>query len=154
MKLFNLKFQIISYKHKLITCLTLASILFIFACKDSLIQKDESLDLSPYATILPEGKYIKSKVHPNINIVWGQHQEMFNRLWWYAPSKAQITELVEQNKIQTMINTVENALKKYPVELLANELHSIYIVKSLNFFGVPYGGTNDKTRVFVIYDFF
>lgn len=41
------------------------------------------------------------------------------------------------------------ALKKYPVDLLRYNLHTVYLLKSMKFFNVGYGGTNSSDAVYV-----
>ncbi|MEI6883785.1 MAG: hypothetical protein WCO02_04815 [Bacteroidota bacterium] len=44
---------------------------------------------------------------------------------------------------------ITHALSKYPVELLNNYLDKVFVVKSMRFYGLPYGGTNYQHSIFL-----
>jgi len=44
---------------------------------------------------------------------------------------------------------VQTALNKYPKDILENNLFEIYVLKSLSFYGQPFGGTSSNNQIFI-----
>jgi len=52
-------------------------------------------------------------------------------------------------EIERSTQLIKTALKKYPVEVLNKNLRTIYVLKSIEFYGQVYGGTNSTAIVYL-----
>lgn len=52
-------------------------------------------------------------------------------------------------EVPRSIEILKQALKKYPAEVLRQNLKKIYVLKSMSFYGVGYGGTNSTDVVYI-----
>jgi len=68
---------------------------------------------------------------------------------WYDPEINAKAESLSESEIERSRSIIISAMDKYPIEVLKDDLKSVYILKSMNFFGVDYGGTNSETSVYV-----
>ena len=68
---------------------------------------------------------------------------------WYDPEINAKAESLSESEIERSRSIIISALDKYPIEVLKDDLKSVYILKSMNFFGVDYGGTNSNDCVYV-----
>ena len=68
---------------------------------------------------------------------------------WYDPEINAKAESLSESEIERSRSIIISALDKYPIEVLKDDLKSVYILESMNFFGVDYGGTNSETSVYV-----
>ncbi|MBA7584480.1 hypothetical protein ES708_26435 [subsurface metagenome] len=69
---------------------------------------------------------------------------------WYEPDINARAESLAEDEIERSKKIAIYALNKYPVKVLKENLGKLYILKSMNFYGVDYGGTNDeKYRVYI-----
>lgn len=97
-----------------------------------------SLLASNYDTIIING----------VQIVSNYSIKIFPDSWQGGSIKAtgeQIT-LDEMQRAEPIIIT---ALKKYPQSLLNKTLRSVYLIKSMSFYNVGFGGTNSNDAVYV-----
>ena len=58
-------------------------------------------------------------------------------------------EAIDLKEVERSLMIVTRALRKYPANALQNDLHTVYFVKSLRFFGVAYGGTNSNDALYL-----
>lgn len=68
-----------------------------------------------------------------------KHADMFPQHWWQAPVNAVVTDL-DSEEVERSVRAIKTALAKYPGDMPLY-LESIYVFKSMQFYGVPYGGT-------------
>jgi|GEM_PF-1134589 len=68
--------------------------------------------------------------------------------WYRSPINAQSENLASE-EIERSKNIIIAALKKYPIEVLNHNLKKVYVLKSMNFFGADYGGTNSTDVVYL-----
>lgn len=73
---------------------------------------------------------------------------MFPYSWYSGDINGKAVSL-DSSEILRSTEIVKKALLKYPVEVIKKNLDKIYIMKSLEFFGVIYGGTNTKNKVYI-----
>lgn len=59
---------------------------------------------------------------------------------------------VSEQEFERIENLVSQALSKYPVELLKGYLDKVFVVKSMRFYGLPYGGTNFRNSIYLCDD--
>lgn len=74
--------------------------------------------------------------------------DMFPETWVMGGPKATATSLPDSER-QRSLRVVSYALDKYPSSILKDNLKKVYIVQSLEFYGLPYGGTNSNDTVYL-----
>lgn len=60
---------------------------------------------------------------------------------WVNPPASGTVEAIAQSDLCRAVSILSRELKKYPSEVIRSNLKSIYLLKSLSFYGVEYGGT-------------
>jgi len=68
---------------------------------------------------------------------------------WYDPPIDAEAESLSENETERSKRIIISALDKYPENFLECNLKNVYVLKSMNFFGVDYGGTNSLDSVYV-----
>lgn len=86
-----------------------------------------------------------------IPIVCKIEPEMFPTSWRAEPINARAVELAE-NEVERSKLLVKKALDAYPVPVLKRSLRKVYISKSIEFYGLGYGGTNSTDAVYLAND--
>lgn len=71
---------------------------------------------------------------------------------WYSPGIDARAESLSPGEVERSKIIMINALDKYPTRLLKNILKNVYVLKSMSFYGVGYGGTNSQDSVYVAND--
>lgn len=74
--------------------------------------------------------------------------EMFPESWVAGPARANAISLPDHEKSRSQ-RIVIFALGKYPEEVLKKNLRKVYVVESLEFYGLAYGGTNSNDVVYL-----
>lgn len=77
----------------------------------------------------------------NIEIKYDLAEEAIPDYWLLPPSSA-TAEPIEKTNLNRFIKNLTLELEKYPIEVIKKNLSTIYLFRSLSFFGVPYGGTS------------
>jgi hypothetical protein len=73
---------------------------------------------------------------------------IFPESWRLSPING-MGESLGREEINRSKSIIIRALKKYPAPVLLNNLNSVYVLKSIKFYDVGYGGTNSTAEVFV-----
>jgi len=81
-------------------------------------------------------------------IIFTADADTFPVEWYESPFNAQAENLASE-EIERSKKIIIAALKKYPIEVLNYNLKKVYVLKSMNFFGADYGGTNSVDVVYV-----
>lgn len=68
--------------------------------------------------------------------------------WRKKSYQAHLTELDSTEFIRTFLAT-QNALNKYPVPVIQENLQVIYLLKDIRFHGVEYGATYHKKKIYI-----
>lgn len=102
-----------------------------------------------YALLLPAQKAAPTPL--TIPIYTAQSDTMYPPDWLDKPINGLATSL-DSVEVSRSIRIIQNALKKYPADLLKPTLDGIYVLKSISFFDVEFGGTNSKTTVYLTND--
>ena len=68
---------------------------------------------------------------------------------WYSGQINGKAISLDSSEIKRSTEIVKKALAKYPVDVIKKNLDKVYVMKSLKFFGVNYGGTNAKNKVYI-----
>ena len=84
-------------------------------------------------------------------IVYTADEDTFPAEWYSAEINAK-AESLSEGEIERSERIILIALNKYPLEVLKDNLKGVYILKSMNFFGADYGGTNSQDCVYVAND--
>jgi hypothetical protein len=74
--------------------------------------------------------------------------EMFPESWVAGEPKASATSLPDSEKDRSL-RVVAYGLAKYPEDFLKANLKKVYVVATLEFYGLPYGGTNSSDTVYL-----
>jgi hypothetical protein len=77
--------------------------------------------------------------------------DMFPPEWMEKPILAKAAPL-DKEETDRSLAMAKKAVKKYPETVLKNNLKKVFLVKSLNFFGQPYGGTNSLDTIYLCND--
>ena len=75
------------------------------------------------------------------NIIFTADGNIFPSSWYGSGIDAK-AESLSAGEIERSKRIIITALDKYPTQLLKNNLKSVYVLKSMSFYGVNYGGTN------------
>ncbi len=75
-------------------------------------------------------------------------EKTFPEDWKSEEIKAKGEDLAD-SEVSRSLKIIKKALKKYPEEVLKQNLVKIYVLKRIEFFGVGYGGTNSNDIVYV-----
>lgn len=86
-----------------------------------------------------------------IDIVFDTEPHMFPAGWYCKRISAEASSLPSQYRTEAM-DILNRAIAKYPEDVLFVYLRKVYVMESMSFFGVPYGGTNTKDVVYITYD--
>jgi len=117
----------------------------------------ESLEEDYLETILYDDKALKEEydlfewrnIFYNDGIVFTADENIFPGSWYEPDINARAESLAEED-IERSKKIAIYALDKYPAKVLKENLGKLYILKSMNFYGVDYGGTNDgEGRVYM-----
>ncbi|MCB9189939.1 MAG: hypothetical protein H6600_08920 [Flavobacteriales bacterium] len=68
---------------------------------------------------------------------------------WHSDEIAAKGVDLDTSEIERSKRNVLAALKKYPIEFLQKNLKGIYVLKSIEFFGQKFGGTNSSDIVYI-----
>lgn len=71
---------------------------------------------------------------------------------WRRKRVGAITKPIEDKEIQRTNDALERALSRYPRNLITENLDVIYVVRSMKFFGLDYGGTYFRKRIYLAND--
>ncbi len=83
------------------------------------------------------------------SIIFTAYEDIFPGDWYNSPIDAEAESLLENEKERSK-RIIISALDKYPEKFLENNLENVYALKSMNFFGVDYGGTNSSDSVYLV----
>ncbi len=90
----------------------------------------------------------KIELKHSIKIKYDVAEKAIPKLWQNPPSNA-TAEPLDQINLNRHIQTLSRELKKYPTEIIKQNLSNIYLFKSLSFYGVQYGGTSINTSLYL-----
>lgn len=77
--------------------------------------------------------------------------DIFPKSWLTPPVSAR-AELLKVEQQQRSRRLVERALARYPAAVLRDNLRRVLVLGRLEYSGVPAGGTNSRTAVYVVND--
>ncbi|MFC2102740.1 hypothetical protein ACFLS7_07070 [Bacteroidota bacterium] len=92
-----------------------------------------------------------SPILEGIDILFDTEPKMFPAGWYCSRIGAQAISLPKEYRTEAM-DILNRAIAKYPEDVLFVYLRKVYVLKSLGFYGVPYGGTNTREVIYLTYD--
>ncbi len=78
-------------------------------------------------------------------------KDFFPFYWRTADISPRATKIAPR-ELSRSIDAVGRAVAKYPPRLLTANLKGIYVCRQLSFFGLPYGGTNSDSGIYLAND--
>jgi hypothetical protein len=86
-----------------------------------------------------------------IKVEFDYSLSIFPSSWQVAPINARAENMPRSEIIRTKA-VITDALNKYPLSLLKQELTGVYFVRTMRFYDVAYGGTNSENSVYISND--
>lgn len=86
-----------------------------------------------------------------IKVEFNYSLSIFPSSWQVAPINARAENMPRSEIIRTK-SIISDALSKYPLALLKQELTGVYFVRTMRFYDVAYGGTNSENSVYISND--
>jgi hypothetical protein len=86
-----------------------------------------------------------------IKVEFDYSLSIFPSSWQVAPINAR-AENMPRSEIFRARLVIADALNKYPLSLLKQELTGVYFVRTIRFYDVAYGGTNSENSVYISND--
>jgi hypothetical protein len=83
-----------------------------------------------------------------VNVSFSYLKTIFPPSWQEAPISAKADPIIAGEVSRSKFITAK-ALAKYPVEMLAANLHAVYWLKKMSFYDVGYGGTNSTDALYL-----
>lgn len=104
------------------------------------------LSLSLSFTTLIFGQEVYVDPNTGISISFQINKRTFPECWKAMPINA-YGETLDLSEYERGLKIVKKAISKYPAEVLKNNISKIYVLKTIKFYGVEYGGTNSDNAV-------
>jgi len=101
------------------------------------------------AASYPKDMYVDERT--STEVFFTTTDNMFPKHWYGNQINAEAQSLDRTERLR-VIFILDKAFEKYPETVLKNELDRVYVLKSLKFYGVSYGGTNSKNTVYLADD--
>ena len=101
--------------------------------------------------LFPFGSYSQEKVvdeRAGIEIIFSAGGKIFPESWYSRKINGKGISLDTMEYLRSE-KIVKQALLKYPVNVIKQNLTRIYILKNIEFFGLSYGGTNSTDIVYL-----
>jgi hypothetical protein len=76
-----------------------------------------------------------------------RRDEFFPAEWREAPALADGRE-IDIETVDCLLPSIVKFLSRYPADLVSKNLHSIYLLSHMTFFGLDYGGTNLENAIY------
>lgn len=102
---------------------------------------------SSFSIEIPENTLILE----GIDILFETEPRMFPAGWYCKRIAAEAVSLPREYRTEAM-DILNKAIAKYPEDVLFVHLRKVYVLKSLAFFGIPYGGTSTRDVIYLTYD--
>lgn len=83
-----------------------------------------------------------------IPIKWAPEPYMFPDSWNEHPIRASAKPL-DKSRVKQHLKIVKVAMNKYPKDLLRKHLRKVYLLDSIHFYGLRYGGTNSTDTLYL-----
>ena len=106
------------------------------------------------ATALLITNLIYGQLHPSDTVAYGvqisfaSDISIFPESWQVAPINA-VAESINPKEIARCKKIVVKALRKYTSPILKKDLKTVYFIKTISFYDVPFGGTNSNDALYL-----
>lgn len=98
--------------------------------------------------LLSTGVFAQDLEVNGIPVLFVVNDETFPESWKTESINAQGIDL-DTAEIKRSYELVKKAFAKYPETVLKNNLRAIYVLKSITFYGQPFGGTNSNDVLYI-----
>lgn len=99
--------------------------------------------------VLPAQAQGSYKIGPaDTRVEYSGSEKIFPCKWRNKKTKPVISP-VDQGEVSRTNSALQKALDRYPAELLKKNLKRVYVVKTMSFFGLEYGGTYHKRKIYI-----
>lgn len=85
---------------------------------------------------------------PPVPVLTSVESGMFPQEWTNHEIAAK-AESLGADQMERSVNLVREAMAPYPLSLLKKEVRKVYVLKTLKFYGLDYGGTNSSDTVYL-----
>ncbi len=99
-----------------------------------------------FSTLNSLGQIVDERT--GITIEFVANENTFPKSWQNKEIDAKAISL-DLSQMERSLHIIKIAISKYPKEVLTKNIKKIYILKSIEFFGQPYGGTNSTDIVYI-----
>jgi hypothetical protein len=86
-----------------------------------------------------------------VNVSFSTRAGMFPRKWYRKKIHAQAESLPDAD-IPRVTGILTQALAKYPDHLAAEYVDHVYVLRSIRFYGLPYGGTYARRTIYLSFE--
>jgi hypothetical protein len=100
------------------------------------------------AVVLTEAQQTSTAGPDDTPVSYQVSKKSFPCKWRKKRISPEYSQLADE-EIPRMQSILDSALHKYPSDLLERNLKKIYVVKTLSFFGLDYGGTYYKKDIYI-----
>jgi hypothetical protein len=94
----------------------------------------------------PLDTYVDERTHTEI--CFSFQDQIFPEHWYSGKIKAEAEPLSRFEKLR-IINILDKAFQKYPDPVIRENLDRVYALRTMHFYGVPFGGTNNAKTVYL-----
>jgi len=84
----------------------------------------------------------------NIDICFETGPDMFPSHWYTEVIDPKTTPLPNEDK-ERLLKIINEAIKKYPEQMIRKELNEVYVLGSLSFYGVEFAGTYNACTLYI-----
>ena len=98
----------------------------------------------------PRDVYVDERT--NTGIYFSVQERIFPKHWYYKRINAMVEPLPVSER-RRMITILNRAFSKYPDEVIRENLEKVYVFRTMKFYGVPYGGTNNENTIYLADDY-
>lgn len=100
-----------------------------------------------FALLVDDGINYKHK-ETGIEIFCGVRDTMFPESWRKDPINGKATP-VPSTEVVRSLDLISKAFSYYPPELLKSKLKTVYVSRTIEFYGLSYGGTNSEDCIYI-----
>lgn len=97
----------------------------------------------------PRDMYIDERTSTEVFFL--ANDRVFPAHWYGARIHAEV-ETLSRSERNRMISLLQRAFAKYPDQVLRDNLHRVYLFKTMRFYGIHYSGTNAANTIYMSND--
>jgi hypothetical protein len=100
------------------------------------------------SAISAQANEVRDTTIKGVHVSFDYSRKIFPEFWQQPPINAE-AEPIQVSEIERCKKILANALSKYPFDMLARELKSVYFMRAMKFYDVGYGGTNSTDALYL-----